>query len=271
MRSLRTLFTSVLLLLSLSCMAQEESEDTPKYSFGDYLFFPTPWENPFKNWPVRVSTLSFNGYRPNYEIDIINEFGHHLIVKSNSSNQFSFKSAIQFFRIFDFWFNYRKESIQLQQSSSFQISNDQFNFSDHQFGLGTNFNFIRIEIGMGKLKSVTFLQTDTSFFYTLPFEANYISYNLQVLIPTKLGFQIVGQFNGKTVLKDEAENLIIENGAGREFLIGLVVPVLGIQLIPYYSFSDENYKFTHKFFGLENEMSNKISYQRLGLNFTIPF
>jgi hypothetical protein len=62
-------------------MAQEESEDTPKYSFGDYLFFPTPWENPFKNWPVRVSTLSFNGYRPNYEIDIINEFGHHLIIQ----------------------------------------------------------------------------------------------------------------------------------------------------------------------------------------------
>ncbi len=258
----------LLVLTSAPCFPQDVEEEM---SFSDYFFILTPWESPLKNWPLRISTISLNLYKPSHELDIINKFGHHLLVKSNSQNQFSLKVAIQFFRLFDFWFRFKKEEIQFQQSESFQLNKNKFDFTDHQLGFGTNFNFIRLELGMGKVKSVTFLQTDTSLFYILPFKASYISYNIQVLIPTKLGFQIISQFNGKSILPTEDDSLKIEKGAGREFLTGLVIPFLGLQFIPYYSFSDENFKFTHKFYGLENEMSNKISYQRLGINLTIPF
>ena len=260
------------LFFHLSIFAQDEpSESTEPFTFSDTFFTFLPWDNPFKNWPIRVSTLSLDVYQSSYEIDVTNEFGHHLIVKSNPQTQQTFKVAIQFFRLFDIWYRHKTEEVTIEETSSFVINQNTFDFKDSQFGLGTNFNVLRIELGLGKYKNVTFLQTDTSFFYILPFEANYLAYNIQILIPTKLGINVLGQLLGKYYFPNEDDTLKIENGAAREVLGGLIFPVFGFQFIPYYAFNYESYKFTHKFFGLENEMSNKVSSERLGLNFVIPF
>jgi hypothetical protein len=178
---------------------------------------------------------------------------------------------MSFFNLFDVFYILADEDITLRENNSFVLSENQNKFRNYSYGIGVNYRNFRFEVGLGEIKNSTYLETDTSLFYQINFEASYYKYGLHVLVPTKIGLEIYSEFSAELFKEGQSGVIKIEKGKTREFSGGLVMSLFNLRVVTYYLRGYRNFKFVHNFFGLENEMSNRYLYSRFGLKTNLEF
>lgn len=280
---MKNIISYVILFFSITLVRAEEfkiSDDdiasadrqfSKNKTLSDYFFLLTPWDNPLRGVPIKISNIMMDSYYSDYQIDVINEFGKHQIIKTDSELQNTFKVTMSFFNLFDIFYILADEDITLRENNSFVLSENQNKFRNHSYGIGVNYRNFRFEVGLGEIKNSTYLETDTSLFYQINFEASYYKYGLHVLVPTKIGLEIYSEFSAELFKEGQSGVIKIEKGKAREFSGGIVMSLFNLRFVTYYLKGYRNFKFVHIFFGLENEMSNRYLYSRFGLKTNLEF
>lgn len=193
-----------------------------------------------------------------FTLDVINEFANQLRTESKDLAKESVRTQFRLTESLFVFANFEQSKVSYENTPQHELEKSELDYYDWNAGFGYSWKEIGLRLGYGRYDYHSFLETDTALYFHDEINSNYVMLGIDYHFETTFFFDVEMFYDYRVYLESEVGQYSIDQGEARIWGGRLIFDIGRFKVGAGYQRSHFNVKMIHDFFGLENEMNNKV-------------